>query len=316
MTAYLEARNLTKSYDDHKVVDSVSFGIAQGQVLVLLGKSGSGKTTTMRMLNRLVEPTSGEVFINGEPIMSQDPVRLRRKIGYVIQHNGLFPHLSVRENVATVPRLLKWPAEQTRQRVAALLDALELPPDTFADRLPHELSGGQQQRVSLARAMVAQPDLILMDEPFGALDPVIRVQSRSKFRELAKAQGQTAVIVTHDMEEALELGDWICLLDQGRILQQGTPETVVFEPANPFVEAFLGGNRFQLELKVTRLGQVAEWLGGHWSADPNADLLGLLQPDAGLSQAAQQALLGAFAQYKAHRQAGLSPTAHPAEPPA
>jgi osmoprotectant transport system ATP-binding protein len=300
MSNYIEVKELTKTYCKNTVVDKATFSLGKGQTLILLGKSGSGKTTTLRMLNRLVEPTSGLILIDGEDIMEQKPHELRRKIGYVIQHNGLFPHLTVRENVATVPKLLKWEKDKTESQTKELLDALELPHHEFAGRFPHELSGGQQQRVSLARAMAAKPSLILMDEPFGALDPIIRVQSREKFRSLAQKQGQTAVVVTHDMEEAVELGDWICLMDEGKIVQQGTPKDLIFKPANGFVESFLGANRFQLELKATTISEIIPYLGQSTTGllPTDRDLLSALQPASGLIEDQKTALLTAFGKMK------------------
>ena len=299
---YLEVVGLTKQYGQNTVVNHATFALSQGQTLILLGKSGSGKTTTLRMLNRLVEPTAGQIHIDGEDALSLDPVMLRRKIGYVIQHNGLFPHLTVLENISTVPKLLGWDQHKIATQAHTLLDALELPHTEFAHRLPHELSGGQQQRVSLARAMAAQPSLILMDEPFGALDPIIRVQSREKFQQLARQHHQTAVVVTHDMEEALELGDRICIMDHGHIVQQGTPEQIAFEPSTPFVESFLGANRFQLELKVTPYQRIEPYLTDTLRGiDHTTDLLSILQPAHGLLERQKGQLLEAFGQYKRSR---------------
>jgi osmoprotectant transport system ATP-binding protein len=234
-----------------EAVRGLSLEVTRGETLVLLGTSGSGKTTTMKMVNRLVEPTSGRILVEGTDVMRLDPIALRRKIGYAIQHIGLFPHMSVAENIAVVPRLLRWPKGQTDQRVDQLLAMVGLEPDDFRNRYPPQLSGGQRQRVGVARALAADPPIVLMDEPFGALDPITRGQLQDEFLELESEIRKTVVFVTHDVFEAVKMGDRIALMDGGRLEQLATPSELVEKPASEFVEEFLGQQRFQLAL-VTR----------------------------------------------------------------
>lgn len=252
----ISVRNITKYYGDTLAVDQVSFDVAVGDTLVLLGTSGSGKTTMLKMLNRLIEPTSGQIFINGEDVLQQDPKVLRRGIGYVIQHQGLFPHYTVAENIGIVPRLLKWPQQKADEQARKLLSLLDLAPDEYLHRYPDELSGGQQQRVSIARALAADPPVMLMDEPFGALDPITRTQIQQEFINLEELLEKTIVLVTHDVFEAIELGDKICLMDGGQVQQQGTPEELIFRPANDFVREFFNASRFQFELKALYLSDI------------------------------------------------------------
>ena len=238
--------NVCKVYDGgcHAVRD-VSLRVRAGQMLVLLGGSGCGKTTTLKMINRLIDPTSGRIEVNGQDVRAADPVQLRRGIGYVFQGIGLFPHLSVAENVAVVPKLLGWPRERTDKRVDELLDMVHLPPDEFRRRLPAQLSGGQQQRVGFARALAAGPRVMLLDEPFGALDPVTRDELRSDFLDLRRRLGLTAVMVTHDMTEALLSADLIAVMNGGRLLQLGTPHELLTKPADEFVAALMATPRRQ-----------------------------------------------------------------------
>lgn len=236
----IEIHNLTKRYDANTVVDDVSLTVETGQIAALVGTSGSGKTTLLRMINRLVEPTSGKVLIDGVDTATIEPYLLRRRIGYAIQGHGLFPHRTVGQNIATVPRLLNWTQAQISARVDELLELFQLPPAQFRDRMPHELSGGQQQRVGVARALAARPELLLMDEPFGALDPVIRAKAQQDLRALQRQLGTTLVIVTHDMEEAVALGDRIAVMDKGRLLQYSPPAEILTHPATPFVQALIG----------------------------------------------------------------------------
>ncbi len=214
-------------------------------LLVLLGGSGSGKTTTLKMINRLIEPSSGRIEVNGQDIRLIDAVTLRRNIGYVFQGIGLFPHLTIAENVAVVPRLLGWPADRTRSRVDELLDLVHLPPDQYRRRLPKELSGGQQQRVGFARALAAGPRVMLLDEPFGALDPVTRDELREEFIQLRRRLDLTAVMVTHDMTEALLSADRIAVMNAGQLVQVGTPRDLLNRPADPFVAALMSTPRRQ-----------------------------------------------------------------------
>ena len=231
-----------------EAVRDLTLEIPEQETLVLLGTSGSGKTTTMKMVNRLIEPTSGRILIGGEDIMAQDPIELRRRIGYAIQHIGLFPHMTVAENVAVVPKLLQWPRDRIEERIDQLLNTVGLEPDEFRDRFPSQLSGGQRQRVGVARALAADPPLVLMDEPFGALDPITREQLQNEFLELESVIRKTIIFVTHDVFEAVKMGDRIALLDTGRLQQVATPKELVESPANEFVDQFLGQHRFQLSL--------------------------------------------------------------------
>lgn len=252
----IEILNLTKRYGDVDVVRNVSMTIETGQIAALVGTSGSGKTTLLRMINRLVEPTSGQVLFDGTDMASFKPHLLRRRIGYAIQGHGLFPHRTVGQNIATVPQLLKWDRAEIATRVDELLTLFQLDPAEFRDRMPHELSGGQQQRVGVARALAARPELLLMDEPFGALDPVIRAKAQEDLRAIQKQLGTTLVIVTHDMEEAVALGDRIAVMDDGNLLQYGPPVEILTAPAAPFVKALIGeGER---PFRLLSLGCVAD----------------------------------------------------------
>ncbi|WP_369811252.1 ABC transporter ATP-binding protein [Hymenobacter convexus] len=252
----IRVANLCKSYSTQAVVQDVSFELAAGETLVLLGPSGCGKTTLLKMLNRLIEPDGGTVAINGHNVQAQRPEVLRRGIGYVIQQVGLLPHYTVAENIAVVPRLLGHAPAAIAERTTALLTRLHLPPQRYAGQLPHQLSGGQQQRVGLARALAADPPIILLDEPFGALDPLTRASIRREFRELEELRSKTVVLVTHDVTEAFELADRIVLLDAGRVQQLGTPRELLFQPANDFVRRFFAAERLALQLRVLTLGDV------------------------------------------------------------
>ena len=231
-----------------KAVCNLLMEVAEGEILVLLGTSGCGKTTTPKMLNRLIEPTADHIFVQDVDIMAQDPIELRRKIGYAIQDIGLFPHMTVTENISAVPRLLKWSRERISERVDKLLTMVGLKPEEFRNRYPAQLSGGQRQRIGVARALAADPPIILMDEPFGALDPITREQLQNEFIELESQMKKTILFVTHDVFEAVKMGDRIALLDAGRLQQVATPAELVENPANEFVDDFLGQHRFQLSL--------------------------------------------------------------------
>jgi osmoprotectant transport system ATP-binding protein len=250
------ASHLRKRFGEHAVVQDISFEVAAGETLVLLGPSGCGKTTLLKMLNRLIEPDGGTVEINGQDILAQRPETLRRGIGYVIQQVGLLPHYTVAENVAVVPRLLGHAPTAIAARTTALLTRLHLPPARYAGQYPHQLSGGQQQRVGLARALAADPPIVLLDEPFGALDPLTRAHIRREFRELEELRRKTVVLVTHDVVEAFELADRIMLLDAGQIQQVGTPRELLFRPANEFVRSFFAAERLALQLRTLALGDV------------------------------------------------------------
>jgi osmoprotectant transport system ATP-binding protein len=223
----------------HAALDGVSLAVPEGRVLVLLGRSGSGKTTALRTINRMVDPDEGRVAVLGRALQEWDPIALRRRIGYVIQEAGLLPHFTVADNVALVPRLLGWDAERRRARAHELLALVGLPPERFAAALPRQLSGGERQRVGLARALAADPPLLLMDEPFGALDPLTRRHIQDEFRALQGRLGKTVVLVTHDVPEALRLGDAVAVMDAGRVLQQGTPQEIRTAPAEGFVRDFV-----------------------------------------------------------------------------
>jgi osmoprotectant transport system ATP-binding protein len=238
-----------KTYDGGvDAVRDLSMEVTAGETVVLLGTSGSGKTTTLKMVNRLIEPTSGHILINGTDIMEQDPIQLRRGIGYAIQSIGLFPHMSVSENISVVPKLLNWPRKRITERVDQLLTMVGLDPDDFRNRLPAQLSGGQRQRIGVARALAADPPVILMDEPFGALDPITREQLQDEFIELESEIKKTILFVTHDVFEAVKMGDRIALMDAGELQQLAEPSQLIENPANDFVDSFLGQHRFQLSL--------------------------------------------------------------------
>ena len=239
-----------------EAVRDLTLEVSEGETLVLLGTSGSGKTTTMKMVNRLIETTSGRILIEGRDIMDQNPIELRRRIGYAIQHIGLFPHMSVAENIAVVPKLLQWPPSEITERIDQLLSMVGLDPDEFRDRFPSQLSGGQKQRIGVARALAADPPIVLMDEPFGALDPITREQLQNEFLELESEIQKTIIFVTHDVFEAAKMGDRIALLDAGRLQQLATPADLVESPANEFVDQFLGQHRFQLSLLTRRVRSV------------------------------------------------------------
>lgn len=239
----LKFEHVSKVYKGKKwAVNDLNFEIEKGEFIVLIGPSGCGKTTTMKMINRLIEPTSGKIYIDGENILDMDPVILRRKIGYVIQQIGLFPHMTIEQNITLVPRLLKWSVENRRKRAEELLELVDMTPD-YLDRYPHELSGGQKQRIGVLRALAADQPLILMDEPFGALDPITRDSLQTEFKKLQKRLGKTIVFVTHDMDEALKLADRIVIMRAGRIVQFDTPDEILRNPANDFVEEFIGKER-------------------------------------------------------------------------
>ncbi len=250
--------DVTKTYAGAgaPAVDRLNLEVQQGETVVLVGPSGCGKTTTLRMINRLIEPTEGTIFCEGVDIATIEPVQLRRRTGYVIQQIGLFPHRTVSENIATVPALLGWSRAETEARVAELLGLVGLEADV-ASRYPGELSGGQQQRVGVARALAADPPVLLMDEPFGAVDPIVRARLQDELLKIQQAVSKTIVFVTHDVDEALKLGDRVAVLNTGGVLEQfGDPEQVLREPASQFVEDFLGGERGLKRLALLRVSDI------------------------------------------------------------
>ncbi|WP_026342270.1 ABC transporter ATP-binding protein [Paenibacillus fonticola] len=240
----LKFEQVSKTYPNgYEAVKNISFEIEAGEILVLIGPSGCGKTTSMKMINRLIPHTSGKIYVQGKDITQENPVTLRKNIGYVIQQIGLFPHYTIEENVGLIPELKGWSTSKKKERVNEMLRMVGLDPAIFAKRYPKQLSGGQQQRVGVARALAADPDIILMDEPFGALDPITREQLQDELLRLQQEVKKTIVFVTHDMEEALKLGDKIAILKDGELVQIATPDQLLSHPANEFVEGFVGKNR-------------------------------------------------------------------------
>ena len=280
----VQVAHLSKMYGGHTVVNDVSFSVAEGKTLILLGTSGSGKTTCLKMINRLVEPHAGSIRLGGEDALALDPVALRRQIGYVIQEVGLFPHLTVADNIGVVPRLLGWPAARRQARCAELMQLLGLDAG-LASRKPAQLSGGQQQRVGIARALAAKPGLMLLDEPFGALDPITRAHIQQEFLTLAELQAPTKVMVTHDVMEAVRLGDQIVLMDQGRVQQLGSPRELLFTPANAFVRQFFDEQRFALQLEIVTVADVFHHLPRVQEGGPEPFNL---EPQMTLGQVLQQ----------------------------
>jgi osmoprotectant transport system ATP-binding protein len=248
----IEIEDVSRLYQDVAVVDHISMNVPEGQITAIVGTSGSGKTTLLRIINRLIEPSSGRVLIDGVDTSTIPAFELRRKIGYVIQGNGLFPHRTVAQNIATVPKLLGWAKARIAKKVDELLALFQLEPEQYRDRMPAELSGGQQQRVGVARALAAEPKLLLMDEPFGALDPIIRKKAQADLRAIQQRLGTTIVLVTHDIEEAIHLGDSIAVLDKGKLLQCAPPIEIVTHPATEFVGELLGSGDRAFRLLALR----------------------------------------------------------------
>ncbi|AEV95985.1 betaine/proline/choline family ABC transporter ATP-binding protein [Pediococcus claussenii] len=254
----LEMSHLSKVYSGDKVVvDDFNLNVERGEFICFIGTSGSGKTTTMRMINRMLKQTKGTIKINGQDITDMDPVKLRRKIGYVIQNIGLMPHLTIRENITMVPKLLKWSKEKRNERAKEMIKLVDLPED-FLDRYPSELSGGQQQRIGVVRALAADQDIILMDEPFGALDPITREDLQDLVKDLQERLNKTFIFVTHDMDEALRLASRIVVMSEGKQIQVDTPDNILKSPANDFVANLIGQDRLiQAKPSITTVGQVA-----------------------------------------------------------
>ncbi|EGK06862.1 betaine/proline/choline family ABC transporter ATP-binding protein [Kroppenstedtia eburnea] len=253
----LKFDHVTKVYSGgKKAVEDLNLEVEQGEFIVFIGPSGCGKTTTMKMINRLIEPSEGSIYIKGENILHKNQVELRRSIGYVIQQIGLFPHMTIMENIALVPKLLKWPEDRRSKRAEELLKLVNMSRE-YLYRYPHELSGGQQQRIGVLRALAADPPLILMDEPFGALDPITRDSLQEEFKNLQQSLGKTIIFVTHDMDEALKLADRIVIMRGGKLVQVGTPDEILRNPVNEFVEEFIGKERLiQARPNIQTVGQV------------------------------------------------------------
>jgi osmoprotectant transport system ATP-binding protein len=255
--APVEFRHVTKKYGPQGAVNDLSLLVPAGDICVLVGPSGCGKTTSLKMVNRLVEPTSGQVLIDNEDVMSVEVTQLRRRIGYVIQQVGLFPHQTIAENIATVPRLLGWPAERTRQRTEELLDLIGLDPARVRNRYPSQLSGGERQRVGVARAMAAEPPVMLMDEPFGAVDPIVRERLQNEFLRLHRTLGTTVLFVTHDIDEAIKMGTRVAVMQQGgHLAQYAPPIELLAQPASDFVSRFVGVDRGLKRLSLLTVADV------------------------------------------------------------
>ena len=292
----IELRSARKAYGSTLALDGLSLTLARGEITALIGASGSGKSTLLRSINRLVTPDSGQILFDGQDVRSFKPEHLRQRIGYVIQAIGLFPHWTVARNIATVPALLGWPAARINARVDELLDLLGLAPAQLRSRYPQQLSGGQQQRVGVARALAADPEVLLMDEPFGALDPVNRQALQGALAHIHRSTGKTIVLVTHDIDEALRLGTRLVLLDHGRVLQAGTPAQLLMQPASPQVTDFLAGNGIGLQRLALRKvadilrpagdgggvgGEVGGEVGGGSGGDVGGDVGGGVGGDVG-----------------------------------
>ncbi|WP_439442604.1 betaine/proline/choline family ABC transporter ATP-binding protein [Listeria aquatica] len=253
----LRFEHVSKTYKGgKKAVDDLNLDIDKGEFICFIGPSGCGKTTTMKMINRLIDPTEGKIFIDDKDILQEDSVKLRRSIGYVIQQIGLMPHMTIRDNIVLVPKLLKWSDEKKQERAKELIKLVDLP-EEYLDRYPYELSGGQQQRIGVLRALAAEQNLILMDEPFGALDPITRDSLQEEFKNLQQELGKTIIFVTHDMDEALKLADRIVIMQAGKVVQFDTPDEILRHPANSFVEEFIGKDRLiEAQPDVTQVRQI------------------------------------------------------------
>ena len=284
--AMIALEKLTKRYpgQDEPAVRSLDLEVPEGEICVLVGPSGCGKTTTMKMINRIIEPTSGVIRLEGEDVTTAPPDELRRRIGYVIQQIGLFPHLTIADNIATVPRLLKWKSDRTKARVDELLDLVGMDPSTYRDRYPKELSGGQRQRIGVARALAADPPIMLMDEPFGAVDPIAREKLQNEFLRLQEDIGKTIVFVTHDIDEAIKMGDRIAVLREHSVIAQfDTPERILSDPADDFVAEFIGSGASLKRLGLARVRDfaLAEWPVSSLADGHEAAIAALQRSDAG-----------------------------------
>lgn len=255
----IELQNVTKIYPGQRrpAVSSVSFEVPEGKTCVLIGPSGCGKTTIMKMINRIIEPSEGTILVNGQNAREMNAVKLRRTIGYVIQQIGLFPHMTIQQNIGVVPRLLNWPRAKIAQRADELIELVGMDPSSYRDRYPRELSGGQRQRIGVARALAADPPVMLMDEPFGAVDPITRDRLQNEFLRLQQRLHKTIVFVTHDIDEAIKMGDQIVILETGGLIQQiGSPDDILANPTNDFVADFVGTDRGLKRLSLMRVGDI------------------------------------------------------------
>lgn len=257
----ITVESVSKSFNGKKAVDAISFQANDKEIWVLLGTSGCGKTTMLKMINRLIEVDSGNILIDGKNIQSQKVEEVRMGIGFVMQHSGLFPHYTIQQNIAVIPDLLKWDKKKTNSKIRELLHKLHLSEEVLT-RFPNELSGGQQQRVGIARALIADSPVLLMDEPFGALDNITKTDIHAEFKSLEELKNKTIILVTHDVQEAFDLGHKICLMDNGKIIQTGTPKEMLYQPENDFVKNFFAKNRLLLEYKVARLKDVIPLIEG------------------------------------------------------
>lgn len=253
----IEFNNVTKVYKSENkevtAVSDISFQVEEGNICVFLGPSGCGKTTLLRMVNRLISITSGNIKVNGNDVNTMDPIKLRRSMGYVIQHNGLFPNMTIEENISVVPKMLGWNPEKIKERYNNLMEMMGLDPSQFRKRYPYELSGGQQQRIGIARALAADPPVMLMDEPFGALDPVIRDHLQNEFIKIQKEMKKTILFVSHDIDEAIKLGDKIAIFNKGKLMQMDTPDEILMNPKNDFVRDFIGEDRLLKRLTLLKV---------------------------------------------------------------
>ncbi len=284
--AKIRLENLTKRFPGGRspAVDDLSLEIPEGEIVILVGPSGCGKTTTMKLINRLIEPTSGRIFLDDEDVTRADPDQLRRRIGYVIQQIGLFPHQTIAQNIATVPRLLRWDKARIARRVDELIETVGMDPAVYRDRYPKQLSGGQRQRIGVARAMSGDPDVMLMDEPFGAIDPITRDRLQNEFLRLQSEIKKTIVFVTHDIDEAIKMGDRIAILREGsHIAQYDTPERILVDPADEFVADFIGRGASLKRLSLSRVRDIdlGEWPTVQEDADPGEARRMLLASDKG-----------------------------------
>ena len=281
MIPMIQFDDVVKVYpgSDQPAVNHLTISVPEGETCAIIGPSGCGKTTAMKMVNRLIEPSGGTIFVGGKNVLKQNTIELRRSIGYVIQQVGLFPHFTIKDNVALVPNMLGWSKERTARRVDELLDIVGLDPSQFRDRYPRQLSGGQRQRVGVARALAADPPVMLMDEPFGAIDPITRDRLQNEFLRLQKQLKKTIMFVTHDIDEALKMGTLICILQVGGVLQQlDTPKNILSKPANPFVADFVGSDRGLKKLTLVKVSEVMQTkpMVGNYS-DTGAEVIRQMQ---------------------------------------